>query len=80
MMTNGLICFAHKAVVSGQILFFLQLRATETQRMVAMAVYAPHNKAAFHRFGHTLLLLLISVLKVICSSVCGKESKLNLGR
>lgn len=22
MMTNGLICFAHKAVVSGQILFF----------------------------------------------------------
>lgn len=42
--------------------------------------YVPHNKAAFHRFGHTLLLLLISVLKVICSSACGKESKLNLGR
>lgn len=42
--------------------------------------YVPHNKAAFHGFGHLLLLLLISVLKVICSSICGKESKLNLGR
>lgn len=42
--------------------------------------HVPHSKAAFHRFGHTLLLLLISVLKVICCSVCGKESKLNLGR